>query len=364
MRPRLMLLLVTLAAATSGFAKDVYLSVGGSVGVFRTDARIINTSFDKDITIVARYLPTGNTDNTSVGTTTITVGKRSMAVYDDVVQSLFGGGPPLGAVRLTSDDDFVATQRIYALSTCNGSPCTLGQFVPGLEVTAAKLKGVLPGLKASSSFRTNIGVVNPGATAAKVTWKLYDKQNALVATGPEITMPPFAVIAPTSIASGFFFNAGTADLSDAWVSYVSDKPIFAYGSVVDNGSTDPTFVPAFEDTGVPPTVTPTVKIVTVTARDFTFTVTKPANLKQGDTVKFVISATNGAHGFNFSTPNGTPLIDINTPLTSTPIEQTVVLPATGTYFYFCTLTSCGTGHLSMNGDMVVGEPSEDDGEKY
>ena len=76
MRPRLALLLVTLAVATSGFAKDVYLSVGGSVGVFRTDARIINPSFDKDITIVARYLPTGNTNNSSVGTTTITVGKR------------------------------------------------------------------------------------------------------------------------------------------------------------------------------------------------------------------------------------------------------------------------------------------------
>src|SRR5699024_1850089 len=104
------LALLLLLSAIPASAKDVYLSIGGRVGVFRTDARIINPSFDKDITITARYLPVGNVNNSAIGTKTITVNRRSMAVYDDVVQSLFGGGPALGAVRLTSDDDFIATQ--------------------------------------------------------------------------------------------------------------------------------------------------------------------------------------------------------------------------------------------------------------
>ena len=349
---RVTLVVLALLLTTSAFAKDIYLSIGGSVGVFRTDARIINTSFDKDITVTARYLPVGNTNNSGVGTKTITVARRSMAVYDDVVQSLFGGGPPLGAVRLTSDDEFVATQRIYAMSDCTAGPCTLGQFVPGLDVTKAKLKGVLSGLKSSSAFRTNIGAVNPNDSEAKVSWKLYDKTNQLVATGSTITMPPFAVIGPTSIGSGFFFNAGTADLSDAWVSYSSDKPIFAYGSVVDNASTDPTFVPADEDAGVEPPAQE-LKTVIVEARDFTFTFTPSAPLKAGDTVKFIMSSTNGAHGFEFDTPTGTPLVRILEILNATPIERTIVLPGSGTYFYFCTRSQCGEGHNFMAGSIEV-----------
>jgi len=194
--------------ATSAFAKDIYLSVGGSVGNFRTDARIFNPSYDKEIIITARYLPSGNSDNTGVSSKNVTIAKRSMAVYDDVVQSLFGGGAPLGAVRLTSDDDFVATQRIYADESTTAKNGTLGQFVPGLEVGAALRKGVLIQLKSSGArgtkgtFRTNWGGVNPNSTVANINFTLYDKDNAIAATN-ELTLQPFGVFSPTEIA-GYF----------------------------------------------------------------------------------------------------------------------------------------------------------------
>jgi plastocyanin len=357
MRVRLSLVVLLVVFTTSAFAKDVYLSIGGSVGAFRTDARIVNPSFDKDILITARYLPVGNADNSSVTPKTITVAKRSQAVYDDVVQSLFGGGPPLGAVRLTSDDDFVATQRIYASSTtaCSGSinPCTLGQFVPGLDVTTAKAKGVLLQIKSSASFRTNVGAVNPNATAAKVTWKLYDKNNALVATGAEITMPPFAVIGPTNVAGTFFFTPGSADLSDAWVSYTSDLPIFAYASVVDNGSTDPTFVPASEDTGVAPPA-PQAKIINIDAFSFGFAGGPAVAINAGDTVKLVLTSSATGHGFQLFSPSGIPLYTVPRFLSDVPIEHTLVLSQPGTYAYVCSFSTCGDGHTSMTGDFVVG----------
>src|SRR5207253_4932174 len=90
---------------------------------------------------------------------------------------------PLAAIRLKSDDDFIATQRIYAqqsASSCITNPGTLGQFVPGLDTGAAKKQGVLIQLKSSDKFRTNIGLVNPNAAIANVTWRLYDKSNAVV----------------------------------------------------------------------------------------------------------------------------------------------------------------------------------------
>ena len=59
--------------ATAAFGKDAFLTIGGSIGAFRTDARIFNPSTTKDITIQAYYLPVGNTDNSGVQPITITV---------------------------------------------------------------------------------------------------------------------------------------------------------------------------------------------------------------------------------------------------------------------------------------------------
>ena len=63
MRTRFLVLLCFLSLTASLSAKDIYLSICGKAGSFRTDARIINPSYDKDIVIQARYLPFGNVDN-------------------------------------------------------------------------------------------------------------------------------------------------------------------------------------------------------------------------------------------------------------------------------------------------------------
>src|SRR5438477_12513678 len=75
--------------ATAAFGKDAFLTIGGSVGAFRTDARIFNPSTTKDITIQAYYLPVGNTDNSTVQPIIITVPKPERWLFDDVVSSLF-----------------------------------------------------------------------------------------------------------------------------------------------------------------------------------------------------------------------------------------------------------------------------------
>lgn len=358
MRARLPFVAVMLLFATPLFAKDVYLSIGGSVGNFRTDARIFNPSFEKTITVTGRYLPAGNLDNSAIAPVTVTIAPRTMAIYNDVVQSLFGGGPALGGVRLTSDDDFVATQRIYADESANAQNGTLGQFVPGLDVTSAIKKGVLVQLRQNGgrgqkgTFRTNWGGVNPNATAANVTLKLYDKNNAVVGT-TTITIKPFGVLGPAGIG-GLATNA-SSDLSDAWIGFDSDQPIFVYGSVLDNGSEDPTFIPASADSGVAPPVEeqPQQKTVIITARNWSFDVETSAPLEAGDEVKFIIKSVQDRHGFLLAGPNGQNLISVDSFNPGTPVERTVKLPSQGTYSYFCTVSSCGAGHFSMNGQFDV-----------
>lgn len=353
MRTRFVAVLLLLVATASISAKDAYLSIGGSVGNFRTDARIFNPSFDKDIVVEARYLPAGNSDNGAVAPKSITIARRTMAVYDNVVQSLFGGGAALGAVRLTSSDDFVATQRIYADESANAQNGTLGQFVPGLDLSQALRKGVLVQLKQNGSrgqkgtFRTNWGGVNPNPVVANISFKLFDRSNTLAGTN-DLTLQPFGVFSPTNILA--FFGNPSRDLGDAWISFESDQPVFLYASVLDNGSEDPTFVPASGDSGVEPA--PQTVNIAVTARNWNFTFAPAGAMRRGDVARFRMHSEQDTHGFRVVSPSGQILFTVD-PLDATEVVREVTLSESGTYFYACTHSACGAGHFSMTGSFDV-----------
>jgi hypothetical protein len=365
MRFRSLVFVCAVIFTSNLWAKDVYLSIAGTVGAFRTDLRIVNPSTSKDITVQAYLLPAGNAaaipDNAGVQPKAITIGKRQMAIYNDVVTSLFNTSG-LAAIRLTSDDDFIATERIYATAAAG----TLGQFVVPVEASSAKAKGIITQLAASSAYRTNLGVVNPNNTAAHVKFTLYDKNNAIVATGDTKTIPPYGATSPLAINSGFFFNAGTADLSDAWVSWNSDIPVIGWGSVVDNGTTDQIFVPPFEDTGVTQsTPPPQTKEFDVTLNSFSITMTPDmTGLKTGDKVTLHIhnEASGVSHGFQLNGPDGRPVVNGRQYSKGEGrVDQTFTVGANGTYIYFCTNTLCGFGHADMSGIISVGNDQPDDG---
>jgi len=363
MRLRLLLIATLTLFATAASAKEVWLSIGGTTagGTFRTDARVFNPSTTKDIQIQAWYLPVGNVDNTAVQPLSITVLKRQQVVYNDVVASLFHSGG-LGAIRLRSDDDFVATQRIYAVAAAG----SLGQFVAGVDATGAKAKGVIIQLQQGGAFRTNVGAANPNASVANVTFHLYDKNNAVVGTAKTIVLAPYGVIAPGGLAGYADAVPGNADLSDAWLSYSSDQPIVAYGSVIDGGTSDPTYVPAAEDTGVA-IVTPTGNNFNVTTRSSTISISPvigQGTLKPGDKVTFSFSGHDTTHGFRLVDPDGIVVLDVTVPPDAAVFDRTVTLSAEGTYLYYCTITTCSSGHLNMQGTFPVGNPSSEPPPRY
>lgn len=345
---RILLVAFTVLFALDLSAKDVYLAIGGSVNNFRTDARILNPSADKTIQVQAWLLAPGNVDNTAVQPRTITIGPREMAVYDDVVSSLFQASG-VGAIRLSSPDDFIATQRIYA-QTDTG---TLGQFVPGIDAVGGLTQGALIQLKKNTAYRTNLGVVNPNSQSATVTWRLHDRNNDLVAVGSPMVLKPFGVVAPTPMDSSAFYTVGNADISDAWVSFTSDRPVIAYASVVDNATTDPTYITASEDTGEDPPLQQT-KVFSVRARQFTFTISPAFNIRTGDQVELRLQTSDVTHGFSLVGPDGRILVDA---LTMNPGDapdiRTFSAELAGTYTYFCTHALCGEGHSEMTGAFTV-----------
>jgi len=347
---RTSLIILAIAALPLG-AAEVFIPIAGSVGVFSTDARVFNPSYTDTITIEASLLPVGNIDNSGVPPVEITVAPREMKIYDDVVTSLFGG-TGLAGIRFASGSDLGATARIFA----NEAAGTLGQFVVGVPVESALQKGVLIQLKSSTTFRTNVGFMNPSVGAdANITFRLYDKTNTEVASTTQI-VKPFGVVSPTNVTS--LFPGVSADLSDCWVAFDSDTPVIVYGSVIDNRTTDPTYVPAIADSGeMPPQ--PTVKEFRVEAFQFDYTVTPTGGsptsdqivVKQGDQVRLILTASDNGqgngHGFQMS-----PFVSSRTlhPGQETVVEFTA--SQSGTFTFFCTVV-CGGGHSTMRGTMTV-----------
>jgi plastocyanin len=346
-----MLLCVVVCVAMPARAADRFLLIAGTVGQFHTDARILNPSFDKDITVSATLLPTGNIDNSGETAVTFTVARRQVRAVDDIVETLFKRGV-LGAIKLSSDDPFEAHSRIYA-KTLEGTQ-SLG--VPGLPIDAALDKGALVQLKsAGSGFRTNLGAVNPNATPADVTWTLYDRDNR-VAGRRTITMAPFGVVGPTPMSSGTFFPAAAgADLTEAWASYstATDTPIFAYASIVDNSTASQTLIPAVRDRGTPPP--PVTKIIDVSLQNFYITFSPAlSDLHVGDRVVFRLLNRGGMHGWRILDPDGKLVTEpvVGMLPENQVVERSFVVNAAGVHLYQCS-NNCGSGHTSMRGTFTT-----------
>lgn len=354
MKLRAALLLSFLVIASNALAVDRWIPIAGTVGNFRTDARILNPSGEKDIEISAYFLPVNVTDNAGRVSGTpvkITVPKRSMKVLDDVVASVFNA-TGVGAILFTCPDEFVATSRIYAQVGAS----TLGQFSPAQGPALALTKAVVIQLKSSGAFRTNVGGLNIANASNAVTWNLYDKNNAKVSTVVK-TFAAYEVMNPANVATFFTNIPGGTDLSDAWVSFSSTNPFFAYGSVIDNVSTDPTFIGMAQDTGSDPVVVqPTTKDFDVTLASFTISTNLAGlnALKVGDNVKMTIQASDGTHGFTIVGPNGATVVPDSVYIAGSSSQQhTFTVTRTGTYTFFCTFTNCGTGHTDMVGTFVI-----------
>jgi cytochrome c oxidase subunit II len=344
------LIVVAVVALVPLFAKDVYLPITGAVGTFKTDARLVNPSGTKDITVVATFEPV-NGSTVGTKTATIVIPKRQQRVYDDIVSTLFSGASGLGAIRLTSDDDFIATARIY--SSVSGG--TAGQGYTGIDVSNAKAKGIFQQLKSTGvsgqtgTFRSNLGFVNPSSTSASVVLRLYDR-NSVKVNEQSISVPARGSLGPSN-----YFGSVSGDFTDAWASFTSSVPIIGYASILDNGTTDPTFLYAVEDSGSD-VVGPSTKTFEIDARRFDFVVTPASGavgdirVKQGDRVKLRVTASDTVHGIGFIGNVFIPVPATLAPGQTREFEFTA--DRTGTFEYFCSV-SCGEGHGTMDGRLII-----------
>jgi hypothetical protein len=158
------------------------------------------------------------------------------------IAELLGAPNSAGAVFVASDEPLIVTARTFN----DADTGTFGQFLPGLRVVAsfwANSLAVLTQIKRTDDFRTNVGFTNYGQVACDVEVTLYGPDGAQLGSPVMVTdIPPGGWKQQNRI----FREAGVAECQVGWASLSvesQDCGVWAYASVVDNRSGDPTTIP-------------------------------------------------------------------------------------------------------------------------
>ncbi len=211
---------------------------------FHSDARIFNGG-TSDVTATLSFSPLTGLPGANAKTLTIPAG--TIARLDNILPQFFGVSSGTGgAVIITTPapSSLVATANTYS----NAASGTFGQFIPGIDSNGGIGAGDRPlqilQLEESDKFRSNVGL-------AELTGKPVDVEISLYLPDSKVT-PVYDVhlnpnefkqlLSPIKTVlgqSGQLYNARIGVKVTGGTGRVA-----AYGSVIDNQSTDPTYVPA------------------------------------------------------------------------------------------------------------------------
>ncbi len=222
----------------SAFLFPITGNVAGANGTyFRSDASISNyRSITQNISV--GFLVQGQ-DNRNGGLQRFTLPANSTVILNDFVGvTLQRSG--LGAVLVFADDplgnvdsagQIDGASRIWTPQAGN-SAGTVSQSFDAVSVldSIGSLTAYVIGLKQSSAFRTNVGVVNLDSVTH--TWTIRSVATGVITT---VTVPPLSV-SQVGLAAGSASASGNVNLtmqSDGFGFYWS-----AYGTTVDNVTGD------------------------------------------------------------------------------------------------------------------------------
>ncbi len=216
--------------------------ISGVGGVFLTDISISNTT-NLAVDVQATFLEHDDS-NANPATVALTLDPHETLRVADALGSLFGVTNSYGALRLQTSDgssSLVSTARIYTNALTSGG--TVGQQINAITDQDLRTAGSLLGLQQNAAFRSNVAFFNPNDFARSVTLVLQDANGRTLANRT-LSIPPSSYV-QRSLPILF---PGTAFPRDAimTVSFqtLSATGVFAFASVIDNNTDDPSFFPS------------------------------------------------------------------------------------------------------------------------
>jgi hypothetical protein len=207
---------------------------GGGVqgSVWRTDLTLLNRSGETAAAEIVFHRDNGDTASRVVD-----VSEGEQASIRDVVAEMGLSGS--GALEIKANQPLLIASRTYN----EGGAGTFGLFIDGIPDHRMADKGDtvwLPQLQQNNSFRTNLGLVNSGATRSRIRIALHDKTGAEISVIRK-TLDPDGWLQIQRPYSKF---AGRNDIEAGYarVDVESGGGVIAYASVIDNSTNDGTAI--------------------------------------------------------------------------------------------------------------------------
>ncbi|MGA8807145.1 MAG: hypothetical protein WB973_04645, partial [Thermoanaerobaculia bacterium] len=169
----------------------------------------------------------------------VTVAPRATVAIADVVATRFGRTAATGAIEVTFDSAFAKKLTVSSRTFNKSSSGEFGQDIPAVDQSTIPDAGstiVLSGPSSAIDARFNFGVYADSASA--IQWDLV-RADGTIAASKEIS---YAAGTQTQYGASTLFNTGAQD-NDTVHANVTNGRAVAYGSVVNNASGDPTYVP-------------------------------------------------------------------------------------------------------------------------
>lgn len=338
---RLAILLGSALAAGGPLGADVIIpSTGYSGGApggpdYRTDVRIYNpTGLPQLVTpIFFRQAAPGITAAT-VTQGNFTVPAREQVAFDNIIGVFFNQPRgSYGPVLFQVSAPLVVSSGTNNYNGC-GNGSISGQWIPGLDLSLQAPAGELIQLATNpdlnSGYRSNVVFVNPSPhLTATVTATLRRGDGSFLALALfTLGFNGFKQI--NNFKPDFAPAVSTTD-TNLWLEFVSDNPVFAYASVINNLSGDP-----FAVVAMPPP----------SDAAFATIAYYPTNPAAGQSITFGVMATNTPLHVVWTWGDGTGTPD------SANLYTTHTYTAAGTYRVILTVTNY-SGGSTVATDVVV-----------
>jgi len=207
---------------------------------WRSDLAVVNPG----TTPATLALTLHDHDTDAVSTASRTLAAGATEEWTDALVSVFGLDPSSqvkGVLHIGATGPLAVSCRTFNQETATR---TYGQQLPALTETDAlggDAVGILPHLKGSARFRTNLGVVNLGSVEAQVEVRVFEQTGQQVGRTESL-----------AVASGrwhqqndVFAWTGAAGEEIAYARLAVSPPdarVWAYASLVDNETGDPTTI--------------------------------------------------------------------------------------------------------------------------
>jgi len=230
---------VPVGSGANRFVLPGIADLNNGIASWRSDVRILNGGTAPQTATLTFYPIGGGAGSVK----SITVNPGEVAALDDVLHSLFGITNAGGTLHVTTATNapLVVSARTFD-QTANG---TLGQFIPAVTPSDAAGLGdralQLVQVEDSVRYRTNFGIVETTGKPATAEVSVFLPESK-VQPKVQIALAPFESKQFPIISSLGLGNTYNARISVKVID--GDGKITAYGSVIDQTTQAPTYIPA------------------------------------------------------------------------------------------------------------------------